>query len=249
MELTELRYQQQAEIAWIELYRPDKLNALTEVMLREWRALLEQLAGDTSCRIVVVCGAGRAWSAGVDLSMFQNVKIEPGFQAWEDGMAIMELLETMPQVTIAMLNGFCFTGALEILMAFDLVIAANEAKLGDTHTKWGILPKWGMTQRLAHQVGLRKAKELSFTARTFSGKEAAELGLVNQSVPLADLRSTVETLAGKILDNSAQTISAVKQLYHFGSRHSLQEGLNYERDYEMELTDKKEELKNFKDKL
>lgn len=246
MEWTQIKYNRLDNIAWITLNRPEKLNALTEVMLQEWRQLLTEISKDDDCRVVVVQGEGKSWSAGVDLSMFQKTKVEPGYQMWEDGLEIMRLLENMPQVTIAMLNGYCFTGALEILMAFDLIVAADEAKIGDTHAKWGIPPKWGMTQRLMHQVGMRKAKELSFTAKTISGQEAAAIGLVNQSVPLSQLKETVDALIGQILQNSAQTIAAVKQLYQFGSLNTLKEGLDFERDYKMELTDKTKELKDFK---
>ncbi len=249
MEYTQLIVQEEGEITRISLNRPDKLNALTPTMLQEWRAALEKASTDTTCRVIIINGAGRAWSAGVDLSLFQNIKIEPGFQAWEDGQEIIRLLETMPQVTLCMLNGYCFTGAMELMMAFDLIIAADEAKIGDTHTKWGIPPKWGMTQRLAHQVGLRKAKELSFTAEAISGQEAARIGLVNQSVPLADLKTTVDELAQKIIQNSQQTIAAVKSMYHYGSKHTLQKGLDFERDYQVDLTDKTDNLKNFKKEI
>ena len=137
----------------------------------------------------------------------------------------------------------------KFLMAFDLIIAAKEAKIGDTHAKWGILPKWGMTQRLLQQVGLRKAKELSFTAQPISGKEAERIGLVNKAVPLEALKSTVTQLVEQIIENSSQTISAIKQLYQYGSQHTLEEGLQYELDFQMELTDKTDTLKNFKNKL
>lgn len=249
MNYTEIKYKKTDKIAYITLYRPEKLNSLTETMLSEWRSCLKMIAEDKTCRVVIVNGEGKSWSAGVDLAVFQRIKIEPGYGAWEDGQEIMRLLETMPQVTIAQLNGYCFTGALEILMAFDLIVAADEAKLGDTHAKWGIPPKWGMTQRLAQQVGLRRAKELSFTAKTFTGKQAAEWGLANQSVPLAELEKTVQALAAKIIGNSGQTIAAVKDLYHFGSKHSLLEGLEYERNYKTELTDKADDLLNFKKKI
>ncbi len=249
MNLTEIKYEKKGEIAWITLFRPEKLNAFTAVMLQEWRTLLETIEKDNSCRVVIVQGEGKSWSAGVDLSVFQKTKIEPGFKMWEDGMAIMALLENMPQVTIAKLNGYCFTGALEILMAFDLIVAADEAKIGDTHAKFGIPPKWGMTQRLREQVGLRKAKELSFTAKTISGKEAEAIGLVNQSVPLAALQETTENLANQIIKNSAQTISAIKHLYQYGNLHTLKEGLDYEIEFKVELTDKIDTLKNFKKEI
>lgn len=247
--MAEILIEKKGAIAKITLNRPDKLNALTATMVAEWRKLLEELSGDSECRVVIVTGSGRAWSAGVDLSTFQTTKVEPGFQMWEDGMAVMHLLETMPQVTLCQLNGFCFTGALEIMMAFDLVIASEEAKIGDTHTKWGIPPKWGMTQRLQQLVGLRKAKELSFTAQAISGKEAEAIGLINRAVPDSELETAVNEMASQVIENSAQTISAVKNLYQYGSLHGLEAGLKYEIDYEAKLTDKTSQLTNYRSNL
>ncbi|MDW3197458.1 MAG: enoyl-CoA hydratase/isomerase family protein [Cytophagales bacterium] len=247
--MSEILLNREGAIARITLNRPEKLNALTGTMVEEWRKVLEELSRDSECRVVIVTGTGRAWSAGVDLSAFQEIKVEPGFQFWEDGMAVMHQLETMPQVTICALNGFCFTGAMELMMAFDLVIASDEAKIGDTHTKWGILPKWGMTQRLQHLVGLRKAKELSFTAQAISGKEAANIGLANLSVPASELEETVIKIANQIIENSAQTIAVVKELYHHGSRHGLEAGLKFEENYQAPLTDKTEQLANYKSNL
>ncbi len=247
--MSEILLDKQGPVARITLNRPEKLNALTGTMVEEWRKVLEGLSKDLDCRVVIVTGAGRSWSAGVDLSAFQEVKVEPGFQFWEDGMAVMELLETMPQVTICELNGFCFTGAMEIMMAFDLVVASEEAKIGDTHTKWGILPKWGMTQRLQHLVGLRKAKELSFTAQSISGKAAENIGLINKAVPAAELEQTVRQMAAQIIENSTQTIAVVKELYHHGSRHGLAAGLKFEENYQAPLTDKTDELANYRSNL
>lgn len=249
MKFTEIKYDRQDAIAWISLNRPDKLNALTEVMMRELKDLILELEQDETCRVVIVKGEGRAWSAGVDLSVFQRIKVEPGYKMWQDGFDFINTLERMPQVTIAMLNGYCFTGAMEMMLAFDLIVAADEAKIGDTHCKWGIPPKWGMTQRLMQQVGKRKAMELSFTAEAVSGSEAERIGLVNKSVPLENLQVSVEELAAKIVKNSAQTIAAVKDLYQYGSTHSLTEGLVYERDYQFVNTDKVDTLKNFKKEI
>jgi len=249
MAYTLLQVQLENNIAWLTLNRPEKLNALTPLLIQEWRSALLELSKNDQCRVIVVSGAGKAWSAGVDLSVFQEIKVEPGYDMHKDGMELMQLLETIPQVTIAMVNGYCFTGAMEIMMAFDLIVAAEEAKIGDTHSKWGILPKWGMTQRLLQQVGIRKAKELSFTAKPVSGKEAERIGLINKAVPLAELKPTVTRLAEEIIQNSAQTITAIKELYQYGSQHTLEEGLQYELDFQMDLTDKTDTLKNFKNKL
>jgi len=249
MNLTQIRVKKEGQIARITLFRPDKLNALTEQMLVEWRQVLEELKTDENCRVIIVNGEGKSWSAGVDLSVFQRIKVEPGYDMHNDGSVIMDLLETMPQATIAMVNGYCFTGALELMLAFDLVVCADEAKIGDTHAKWGILPKWGMTQRLQQKIGILKAKEMSFTAQAIDGKTAEKIGLVNTSVPLADLEKTTLNLANQIIENSGQTIAAIKELYHFGAMHTLEEGLNFERDFEVILTDKTEVLKDFKKKI
>lgn len=249
MNHAEIQVKIKGEIATIFLNRPDKMNALTPTLIKEWKEALITIAANTACKVVIVTGNGRAWSAGVDLAVFQEIKIEKGNEMYEDGLEIMKLLETMPQVTIAMINGYTFTGAMELMMAFDLIIADEDAKIGDTHAKWGIPPKWGMTQRLQHQVGMRKAKELSFTCQPISGKEAERIGLVNKAVSSSELKSTVDTMVRQILANSSQTIKAIKTLYHYSSTHSLPEGLEFERDFQLEITDKEENLKNFKKEI
>lgn len=247
--MSKIKYQLKDKIATITLNRPERMNALDEELIQQWRIKLEEIEQDHSIRAVVVTGEGKAWSAGVDLSVFENNDVKPGFQMFEDGLVIMDCLQRMPQVSICKLNGYCFTGALELMMAFDMVVAADSAKIGDTHTKWGIPPTWGMTQRLQRLVGLRKAKELSFTAQTITGTEAARIGLVNQAVPLEELDNAVNDLIEKIVPNSQQTIAAMKKLYHYGSTHTLEEGLVFERNFKVNLTDKKSDLKDFKKKI
>ena len=249
MDYTQIKVEEKDQVIWITLSRPDKLNALTPVMLNQWVHALEATQKNENCKVIVVTGEGRAFSAGVDLAVFQETKVEPGFRMHEDGMRIMELLETLPVPTIAMVNGFCFTGAMELMMAFDLIYVADEAKIGDTHAKWGIPPKWGMTQRLQNVVGVRKAKELSFTTRTIYGKEAEQIGLANKSVPLADLQKTVDEVTAKIIGNSSQAIKAIKEMYEYGNKHTLEQGIQFELDYEVEFTDKKDDLKDFKNKI
>lgn len=237
-------------IATIILNRPAVLNALSPNLISELSAAARQVADDESVRVLIVTGAGRAWSAGVDLKAL-NESIQGGhfsnFSVMEMGAAFINTLQTMPQVTIAMVNGHCYTGATEFMLAFDLVYAADEAKIGDTHTKWGIAPKWGMTQRLAHKVGASKAMELSFTTQPVTGQEAERIGLVNKSVPLADLEATVLTVAEQIKGNSAQTIAAMKKLYYFGATHTLAEGLKHEWEADVRITDREEFLRGFQE--
>jgi enoyl-CoA hydratase/carnithine racemase len=107
------------------------------------------------------------------------------------------------------------------------------------------MPTWGMTQRLPRLVGIMKAKELSFTCKPISGKEAERIGLVNRAVPLEELDKTVLELANDILQNSAQTIAALKHLYNEGIHTTLEEGLKIETDYKVQITDRTEFLRAF----
>ena len=115
------------------------------------------------------------------------------------------------------------------------MVVADEAKLGDTHAKFGLRPTWGMSARLIRAVGAARARELSYTARTFLGAEAATMGLAAMSVPLADLDTTVRELATSISENSADSIAAYKDLYRHQQDVGLSDGLQFEygADYDM----------------
>ncbi len=245
-----LMYEQANGIAKITFNRPDKMNALSPALVQELKEATKQVAADSSIKVLIVTGAGKAWSAGVDLQAL-NESIQGGqFSADQiliDGNEFIHTLQTMPQVAIAMVNGFCYTGATEFMLAFDLVYAAEEAKIGDTHSKWGIAPKWGMTQRLPQMVGIMKARELSFTAQPVTGKEAERIGLVNRAVPLAELEATVNEVAAQILGNSAQAIAAMKSLYYQGMNTTLKEGLEIEYNAQFEINDREEFLRNFQE--
>lgn len=244
----DILFSKQNGIARITLNRPLALNALSPNLIAELTEATQKVALDESIKVLIVTGAGRAWSAGVDLKAL-NDSIQGGhfsnFEVMEMGAAFILTLQTMPQVTIAQVNGHCYTGATELMLGFDLVYAADEAQIGDTHTKWGIAPKWGMTQRLQQKVGLMKAMEMSFTAQPVSGKEAERIGLVNKSVPLEELETTVNQVAERIMGNSTQTIAAMKNLYYFGANQGLQRGLEYEWQADFKITDREDFLRDF----
>lgn len=250
MQFENLLYSQADGIARLTLNRPEKMNALSPQLVAELKTAAHHVAQDQSVKVLIVNGAGRAWSAGVDLQAL-NASIQGGQfaadQILRDGNEFIHTLQTMPKVAIAMVNGFCYTGATELMLAFDLIYAAEESKIGDTHTKWGIAPKWGMTQRLPQMVGILKARELSFTAQPVSGREAERIGLVNRAVPLAELEATVNEVAHQILDNSAQAIAAMKSLYYQGMHTTLREGLNIEYEAQFAINDREEFLRNFRE--
>ena len=248
MEYQDIIIEQQGAITIITLNRPASLNALTPLMIRELKNALKNISSDNNCKVLILKGAGRAFSAGVDLKAMNESLVGGQFTSYEiiqEGNEIANILRMMPQPAIVQVHGHCYTGATELMMFFDLIVAAEDAKIGDTHAKWGIMPTWGMTQRLPRLVGIMKAKELSFTCKPITGKEAERIGLVNRAVPLEELDKTVLELANDILQNSAQTIAALKHLYNEGIHTTLEEGLKIETDYKVQITDRTEFLRAF----
>jgi enoyl-CoA hydratase len=218
-------------IRTLTLDRPEALNALTPQLLTELGDLLSVAAADANVRVVVLTGTGRAFSAGVDLKALSQGPVEDGNVSMDlNGAArrVCDLLATMPKVTIAKVNGFCFTGALELALACDLFVSADEAKIGDTHTKWGLRPTWGMSARLIRAVGIARARDLSYTARTITGLDAFAYGMASHHAPLAQLDELVRELAVAIAANSSDAIAAYKDLYRNSQDRGLGEALTFE---------------------
>lgn len=230
------------------LDRPEALNALTPALLTQLGDALEAAAADDGVRVVVLTGTGRAFSAGVDLKALAAMGVDSGdVSDTLNGPArrVTDLLSTMPKITIAKVNGFCFTGALELALACDLMIVADEAKMGDTHAKFGLRPTWGMSARLLRTVGVARARELSYTARTFLGAEAAAMGMATVSVPLDELDATVSELAATISENSPESIAAYKDLYRHQQDAGLTDGLRFEYDARYDMSGAGERVAGF----
>jgi enoyl-CoA hydratase/carnithine racemase len=236
-------------LATITLNRPDVLNAITRPMLIRLGEVIAEAADDPDAQILVLTGAGRAFSAGVDLKALGSRSLEGGSVGDVlDGpaRAVIRLLTTIPKVVIAKVNGACFTGALELALACDLVVVAEQAKIGDTHAKFGLRPTWGMSQRLVRAVGITRARELSYTARTFTGSDAAEWGLAVRSAPAEDLDRVVADLASSIIANSAGSLAAYKDLYRRALDTGLSDGLAYESATAYEISDTQSRLSGFR---
>jgi len=247
-EFEHIAYLQNGPILAIIFNRPEVMNALNPKLINELLEAFTIASADEEVKAVIVTGAGKAWSAGIDLKALHKGIDAGDFDAAkinEAGIAIIQLIQTMPKPVIAAVNGHCYTGAMELMMAFDCIIAAEEAMIGDTHAKWGLIPRWGMTQRLSQLVGPIKARELSFTCEPISGKEAAKIGLVNKAVPLKQLDEAVNELVKKMLKNSSQTIAAMKGLYQQGEQGTLSEGLKLEQTIDLSITDRADFLKDF----
>jgi len=235
-------------VGTITLNRPDALNAITAEMLVDLAAALDELAADDGVGIVVLAGAGRAFCAGVDLKALGQRSLDDGKVGDVldlPARAVTRRLTTIAKVVVAKVHGACFTGALELMLACDLAVAADDAKFGDTHAKFGLRPTWGMSQRLVAAVGIARARDLSYTARTFSGAEAAAWGLVTRAVPADALDQAVDELAASVLANSGGSLAAYKDLYRAALDSGLQTGLDYEAATEYPIADTADRLAAF----
>jgi enoyl-CoA hydratase/carnithine racemase len=211
--------------ALLTLNRPEKLNALTVHMFRELRSHVEALQSDPTIGCVVLRGAGRCFSAGHDLADIAGGEATPS-RGWHSETLLM--LERLPQPVIAAVHGHCYTGALEVALACDFIVAAADARFADTHAKWALAPIWGMSQRLPRRVGIATAKRLSFTAETIDAAEAMRIGLAERVFPVESFDAEVEGLARQITANSPFTHAANKRLFQATDGMTLVAGLQWE---------------------
>jgi enoyl-CoA hydratase/carnithine racemase len=216
----------EAGCAILTLNRPEKLNALNVALFQELESHIAALETQTdSIGDVIIRGAGRCFSAGHDLTDLQHGEALPraNFQA-----QVIERLEKLPQPLIMGVHGHCYTGALELALAGDLIFAAESAKFADTHAKWSLVPIWGLSQRLPRRVGAFKAREMMFTCRTYSGREAVAMHLAQFCVHDADFDRELRALADVILKNSWHSNRANKRLLLDTEGSPLDAGLAHE---------------------
>lgn len=244
-----LIYEKEGGLGRITLNRPQAMNAITPDLLRELKTAVEEAGRDDQVKVIVLTGAGKAFCAGVDLKALGDRRLINGKVGDILDIPARDVIRTIglvPKAVIALVNGFCFTGALEIVLGCDIIIAAEEARLGDTHAKWALRPTWGMSARLPRQVGFTKAKELSFTADALTGQEAERIGLVNLAVPAEKLEEALQTMTRKIMANSQESIAAYKQLYNANAGLSLDQALGLEFGSEFSISGTEERLAQFR---
>jgi enoyl-CoA hydratase/carnithine racemase len=223
------------QIAFITFNRPDSLNAMNRQMTRELVDVCQQVEEEGGIRIAIFTGAGeKAFSAGMDLKERAETVFSPierrqqklTNKIYTQARAVAAI--TKP--TIAAIRGYCVGGGLEFALACDLRVAADDAKLGLTEVRRGIIPGAGGTQRLTRAVGVTKAMEMCLTGETVSGLEAKSLGLVNSAVPAADVLKIAEDLAGRILKGAPMSVAFIKEAIKKGVELPLEEGLRLEAD-------------------
>lgn len=212
-------------LATLALNIPEKLNALSTPVFEQLLTHIERIeASIDTVGCVVVRGNGRSFSAGHDLgSLSGEQPWEPAYQA-----KVVERLANLPQPVITAVHGHCYTGALELALAGDVILASENARFADTHAKWALTPVWGLSQRLPRRVGPAKAGEMMFTCRTYSGAEAAAMGLANACFADDAFDQGVETFARAVLANSWFSLRENKRLLADTDGLTLKAGLAHE---------------------
>jgi len=207
-------YDVQDGIAWVRFNRPEKRNCMSPRLNREMLRVLEALEFRSDVGVLVLSGEGTAWSAGMDLKEYFRDTEAKGLQgirqSQREAYTWWERLRWYQKVTIAMVNGWCFGGGYGPLFACDLAICADEAQFGLSEINWGILPGGGATKVATELMPMRKAMYHALLGENLSGRQAADYGLVNESVPAAQLRARVLEVANKLLKKNLETLKATK---------------------------------------
>jgi enoyl-CoA hydratase/carnithine racemase len=235
MEHQTIIYEVKDHVAWVTFNRPESMNAMNRQMTGELIEACREVEEDVNVRLAIFTGAGeKAFSAGMDLKERAETVFSPierrqqklTNKIYTQARAVAAI--TKP--TIAAIRGYCVGGGLEFALACDLRVAADDAKLGLTEVRRGIIPGAGGTQRLTRAVGITKAMEMCLTGDTVSGLEAKALGLVNHSVPSAEVLKAAEELANRVLKGAPISVAFIKEAIKKGVELPLEEGLRLEAD-------------------
>ncbi|WP_436700536.1 enoyl-CoA hydratase/isomerase family protein [Nocardioides sp. BYT-33-1] len=211
-------------VARVTLARPERLNALDTSAFDDLEGAVDLVLATPGARCVVVAGEGRAFCAGADLA---TATTSPADVAARKSLVLQRLAE-LPVPVVARVHGHCVAGGLELALCADLIVAASDATFRDAHGRWGLVPAWGLTQRLPRRVGPARAKLMMFTGRPVSGDEALRIGLADVAVPPDQLDRAVEDLVADIVAQSPFTSTEVKRLLIRTDGLSVADGLAHE---------------------
>jgi enoyl-CoA hydratase/carnithine racemase len=222
------RYQADA-VLWLKLNRPQALNSLTASLVASLTREIEDAQQDASVRVIVLTGEGRAFCAGADLKDPDRANPDSGAKFVKAIGALTELIEASTKPVIAAINGIAVAGGLELVLACDLVIAAESARIGDAHSNFALFPGAGATVRLPRKVGLNNAKLLMFTGDMRPASEWKALGLVSEVVADDKFIDAVSTLAAKLATKSPLVLARMKQALNDSLDQPAPVALRYER--------------------
>ncbi|UMG93702.1 enoyl-CoA hydratase-related protein [Nocardioides sp. TF02-7] len=231
--MTEVRWKADDQVMRAVLDGEPTMNSIDPVVLDGLEAMMDAVEADPSLRAVVITGAGtKAFSVGMDLDFLERCFGDPDgvfVPFLERFHAVLRRLERLPVPVVAQVNGLARAGGFELILACDLVVAAEEARVGDIHLDFGVPPGAGSSQRAARKLGDQRAKALMLTPRWLQGPELVTWGLALATVPRDRLDEEVEQLLGGLRGRSRPVIALVKRLVGGATDVTLDEGLRLER--------------------
>jgi enoyl-CoA hydratase len=216
-------------IAIVTLNRPEVLNALSRALVAELARSFQQLQEDREIDVAILTGAGRAFSAGVDLKELSSSPAEQSAVAAELSRNLLDVIAAFDRPLIGAINGVAVTGGFEIALMCDFLIAGTGARFADTHARVGIAPGWGLSQKLPRLIGIGRAKEVSFTGNFVDAATAERWGLVNRVVEPEQLMPTCLQLARDMQSCDRRTLLRYKRMIDSGYGMTFAEGLRMER--------------------
>jgi enoyl-CoA hydratase len=223
-------YEKSGRAAWITLDRPEVLNAQSDELRAEVTLALERASLDDDVHVVVITGAGeKAFSAGADISQFPS-RHPVDVVTSKARRRPYETIREMPKPVIAAVNGLALGGGCELVLACDIVIAADSARFGQPEIRVGVIPGCGGTQVLPRLMGEKRAKEFIFTGRMMDAEEALAYGIVNRVVPPTELREATEQFVADLLRNSPAILRMAKIAVNKSLETPLSVGMSFERD-------------------
>ncbi len=221
-----LKVEKSDGIAVVTLNRPEAMNALSRELREAIAKTFRDLKAGDDIRVVILTGAGRAFCAGMDLKeAASGSSDEAAFSGEAD---VQGAVRDFDGPVIGAINGHAITAGFELALSCDILIASTEAKFADTHARVGMLPGWGLSQRLPRLIGIQRAKELSFTGNYIMAEQAEAWGLVNRVVPPEELIPTCRALAAEIASCDAKVVAQIKELIDEGYGMTFAQGMAYE---------------------
>lgn len=224
-----LIHEQRGGVLLLTLNRPERLNALNRAMLEALDAAMNAALAETTVRAIVITGAGdRAFCAGADISVLQELTAKEAYAYMRFGQGVFDRIENLPKPVIAAVNGYALGGGCELALACDLRFAADTARFALPEITLANLPGWGGTQRLPRVIGLARAKALILTGDQLDAPSAERYGLVNGIYPRAELLDAALTFAARVAERAPAALAAAKASMHTGLREGQAAGMEAE---------------------
>jgi len=226
--------------AVLTLNRPQSMNALSKGLMTALADAVDAAAANPAVRVLIITGAGKAFSAGLDLKEIGagagSIGGQPaaeGSLGGTDGKKVgdpVAAIHRCPKPVIGAINGAAVTGGFELALACDVLLASSSARFADTHARIGVAPGWGLSQKLSRAIGVYRAREVSLTGNWVSAEQAATWGFVNRVVAPEDLMDSARALATDMLGTIPEMLTRYKAVINDGFNLAYGEGMTLERN-------------------